>query len=57
MNRNELTHRLFLLITFLVLIILAFLLIKPFFSAVVISLISVILLKPLYNYFLGVKWV
>ncbi|MCJ7660313.1 MAG: AI-2E family transporter [Anaerolineales bacterium] len=57
MNRNELTHRLFLLITFLVLIILAFFLIKPFFSAIVISLISVILLKPLYNYFLGVKWV
>jgi len=57
MNRHELTHRVFLLITFLVLIVLAFLLIKPFFSAIVISLISVILLKPLYNYFLGVKWV
>lgn len=56
MNRNEMTHRLFLLITFLVLIILAFLLIKPFFSTIVISLISVILLKPLYNYFAGVNW-
>jgi predicted PurR-regulated permease PerM len=49
------THRLFLLITFLVLIVLAFLLIKPFFSTIVISLISVILLKPLYNYFRGKK--
>ena len=56
MNRNEMTHRLFLLITFLVLIVLPFLLIKPFFSAIVISLISVILLKPLYNYFAGLKW-
>ena len=53
MNRNEMTHRLFLLITFLVLILLTFLLIKPFFSAIVISLISVIFLKPLYNYFAG----
>ena len=45
MNRNELTHRLFLLITFLVQKILAFFLIKPFLSAIVISIISVILLK------------
>ena len=47
--------RVFFWLGFLLLVILAFIMLRPFFTTIIISLISVILLKPLYNYFLGTK--
>ena len=49
--------RIFFYLGFLLLIILALILIEPFFTTIMISLISVILLKPIYNIFFGMGWV
>ena len=48
-------NRLFFWLVFLILIILAMLMIKPYFTALVLSLIAVIMLTPLYSYFLKRK--
>jgi len=45
-------NRIFFWLVFLILIILALLMIKPYFTALVLSLIAVIMLTPLYTYFL-----
>ena len=50
-------NRIFFWLVFLILVILTILMIKPYFTALVLSLISVIMLTPLYNYFLQRKWV
>jgi predicted PurR-regulated permease PerM len=50
-----LRQRLFFYLVFTSLIILAILMLKPYFTVLVVSLISLILLKPLYNWFLGRK--
>ena len=58
MNNETLAYirkRLFFWLGFLLLVILALIMLRPFFTTIIISLISVILLKPLYNYFLGTK--
>jgi len=55
MTGTEFRQRLFFFITFGILIILALLLVKPFFTTIIVSLISVIMLKPLYNSFAGQK--
>jgi predicted PurR-regulated permease PerM len=48
-------NRIFFWLVFLVLIILTILMIKPYFTALVLSLIAVIMLTPLYNRFLQRK--
>ncbi|MGD9403964.1 MAG: AI-2E family transporter, partial [Anaerolineae bacterium] len=48
-------NRLFFWLVFLILIVLTILMIKPYFTALVLSLIAVIMLTPLYNYFLRRK--
>jgi predicted PurR-regulated permease PerM len=51
------TNRIFFWLVFLILIVLTVLMIKPYFTALVLSLIAVIMLTPLYNYFLKRKWI
>ena len=53
----NLRERLFFYLAFIILIILALAMLKPFFTVLVVSLISVIILKPIYNWFLGRNWV
>jgi predicted PurR-regulated permease PerM len=53
----NLRERLFFYLAFVILIILAMLMLKPFFTVLVVSLISVIILKPVYNWFLERSWV
>jgi predicted PurR-regulated permease PerM len=55
MENINVRERLFFYIGFLVLIILMALMLKPFFTVLVVSLISVIMLKPLYEFFFGLK--
>ena len=50
-------NRIFFWLVFLILVILTILMIKPYFTALVLSLIAVIMLIPLYNYFLQRGWV
>jgi predicted PurR-regulated permease PerM len=57
MERVNLRERLFFYIVFLILIILMGLMLKPFFTVLIVSLISVIMLKPVYNYFFARKWI
>ena len=57
MESTELRNRIFFFIVFLILIILAAAMLKSYFTVLIVSLISVIMLKPVYNYFLGHKWV
>lgn len=52
-----LRNRIFFWLAFLILIILAILLIKPYFTVIVVGLIAVIMLTPLYNRFLQAAWV
>jgi predicted PurR-regulated permease PerM len=47
--------RFFFYLGFLLLIILALAMLRPFFTTISISLISVIVLKPLYDFFLGLR--
>jgi len=49
--------RFFFYLGFLLLITLTLIMLRPFFTTIIISLISVILLKPLYDYFLGLSFV
>ena len=57
MKRINVRERLFFYIGFAVLIILMMMMLKPFFTILVVSLISVIILKPVYDFFFGLKWV
>ena len=47
--------RVFFYLAFLLLIVLALVMLRPFLTTIIISVISVILLKPVYDYFLGTK--
>ena len=49
--------RVFFYLAFLLLIVLALVMLRPFLTTIIISVISVILLKPVYDYFLGTKFV
>lgn len=49
--------RVFFYLAFLLLIVLALVMLWPFLTTIIISVISAILLKPLYDYFLGTKLV
>ena len=49
------TNRIFFWLVFLILIVLTILMIRPYFTALVLSLIAVIMLTPLYTYFLKRK--
>jgi predicted PurR-regulated permease PerM len=55
MESTNLRERLFFYIIFAILIVLMLLMIEPFLTVLVVSLISVIMLKPVYNYFLERK--
>lgn len=57
MDSVNLRERLFFYIVFGILIILMLLMLKPFFTVLIVSLISVIVLKPAYNFFLARTWV
>jgi predicted PurR-regulated permease PerM len=57
MEKVNLTERLFFYIVFLILIILALLMIRPYFTILVVSLISVIILKPVYSWYVRRSWV
>jgi predicted PurR-regulated permease PerM len=57
MEGVNLRERLFFYIVFLILIILMVLMLKPFFTVLIVSLISVIMLKPVYNFYFGRTWV
>lgn len=48
--------RIFFFIAFLVLLVLSFFVIRPFGTVIIFTLILIIVLKPLYNYLLGTKW-
>lgn len=54
-NTSFIRKRIFFYLGFLLLIILALVMLRPFFTTIIISLISVILLKPLYDFFLGLR--
>ena len=54
---DNIRKRVFFYLIFLLLIILALLMLRPFFTTIIISLISVILLKPLYSYFFGLSFI
>ena len=51
-----LQSRIFFLITFVALLLLTTLLLKPFFNVILLSLIAVIVLKPLYRWFLRARY-
>ncbi len=51
-----LQSRIFFFLTFVVLLILTALLLRPFFSVILLSLIAVIVLKPLYGWFYRTKF-
>ncbi len=53
----NLQERLFFYIAFAILIILTLMMLSPFFTVLVVSLISVIILKPVYTFFLNRDWV
>jgi predicted PurR-regulated permease PerM len=57
MEKVNLTERLFFYLVFLILIILALLMIQPYFTVLVVSLISVIILKPVYSFYVKRSWV
>ncbi len=57
MESTNLRERLFFYIVFAILIILLLLMIKPFFTVLVVSFITVIIAKPVYDWFLAQKWV
>lgn len=57
MDRNLLSQRVFFLIVFLLLIVLAFLIIKPFLSVIILALTSIIVLKPLFSWIMDLSWV
>jgi predicted PurR-regulated permease PerM len=57
MEGTDLRQRLFFFVAFAILIILTLAMLKPFFTVIIVSLISVIMLKPVYNFFLGRNWV
>jgi predicted PurR-regulated permease PerM len=56
MESINLRQRLFFFVVFAILILLTLTLLRPFLTVVIVSLISVIMLKPVYNFFLGWKW-
>jgi predicted PurR-regulated permease PerM len=53
----NLKERLFFYIAFFVLILLTLVMLRSFFTVLIVSVISVIILKPVYNFFLGRNWV
>jgi len=55
MQLTEIRRRLFFALVFLILIVLTLVMLKPFLTVIVVSLISVIVLKPVYDFFLGRK--
>ena len=57
MTRNDMQNRVFFLITFLILIFLAVMLLKPFISTIMLALITIIVLKPLYSRILKLNWI
>jgi predicted PurR-regulated permease PerM len=57
MEKVNLTERVFFYIVFLILIILALLMIQPYFTILVVSLISVIILKPVYSFYMKRDWI
>jgi predicted PurR-regulated permease PerM len=56
MESIDLRQRLFFFVVFAILILLTLTLLRPFLTVVIVSLISVIMLKPVYNFFLRWKW-
>jgi predicted PurR-regulated permease PerM len=56
MESINLRQRLFFFVVFAILILLTLTLLRPFLTVVIVSLISVIMLKPVYNFFLRWKW-
>ena len=57
MTRTDMQNRVFFLIMFLVLIVLAWMLLKPFISTIMLTLISIIVLKPVYSRIVKLNWV
>ena len=57
MENVNVRERLFFYIVFVILLILMAVMLKPFFTVLIVSLISVIMLKPLYNWYFGRTWV
>lgn len=57
MDRNLISQRVFFLIIFLLLIVMAFLILKPFMSTIVLALTFIIVLKPLYSWILSLGWI
>jgi len=57
MNRNLMSQRIFFFIVFLILIFLAYLILKPFMSTIVLALISIIVLKPLFSRMMSLGWI
>ncbi len=47
--------RIFLGIAFIILLVLSYFVIRPFFTTILFTIILIIVLKPLYNYLLGTK--
>ncbi|MFC2055455.1 AI-2E family transporter, partial [Chloroflexota bacterium] len=55
MNTVDIRTRVFFFLTLLVLLILAILVLKPFFTTIVFTIILIIILKPAYNYILNLN--
>ena len=57
MDNINMRERMFFYIVFLILIILMMVMLKPFFTVLIVSLISVLMLKPVYNYYFDRTWI
>jgi predicted PurR-regulated permease PerM len=57
MDTDYVRNRVFFWLAFLILIVLTILLVRPYFTVIVVSLIAVLMLTPLYNRFLAAGWV
>ena len=56
-DRINLRSRAFFALVFVTLLILSYLVIKPFVTLIIFTIILVIVLKPAYNYFLARSWI
>lgn len=57
MSKTNIRSRVFFALAFIILLILSFLVIQPFVTIIIFTIILVILLKPAYNYFLERGWI
>lgn len=57
MDRNLFGNRIFFIVVFLLLIVLAYFILRPFLTTIVLALTTIIVLKPLYGWILKQRWI